>query len=63
MDPTNFYHLGQIQHQERVQAAEEYRLSKLMNSKLSRWQRLIARFAPSPVKPPMPCPDALASAQ
>lgn len=44
MDPTNFYHLGQIQHQERVQTAEEYRRAEALRSEPSGWQRLIARL-------------------
>ena len=43
MDPTNFYRLGQIQHQEFQQAAEEHRLAKLArqtSEQPSLWQRL-----------------------
>ena len=63
MDPTNLYHLGQIQHQERLQAAEERRLAELLRGEPTFWRRLIARLTPAPTKEPMRCPDVLAGAQ
>jgi hypothetical protein len=50
MDSTNFYHLGQIRHQEMVQEAENRRRAESLRAEPTVWQRLIAQFVRLPAK-------------
>lgn len=45
MDPTNFYHLGQIRHQETVREAENYRLAQALRTEPTLLQRFRARLS------------------